>query len=270
MKRWRIPAGDHALAGTLVREVLGGIGTPHLAANCLSAMQRVLPVTFCTVYAAGATGRIETISAASSYGNAAERTAAQYAARRYDRLDPHMTWLAARKLPGQPQVWLGHHRGDELQDADYRATCYEKVGIRERASVLLLLPTGQRGAVNFYRSLTQPEFGAADFALIEAHAAFLAEAIVAHGRSAMAAREAREPAFVAGMLRLSLREREVIGHLLAGRTAKEAASALGVELTTLRTHQYRAFRRLGIRTLKELLRRGPESLGEAQAPRALT
>ena len=29
---------------------------------------------------------------------------------------------------------------------------------------------------------------------------------------------------------------------------------IGVELTTVRTHQYRAFRRLGIRSLKDLLR----------------
>ncbi|WP_399697411.1 LuxR C-terminal-related transcriptional regulator, partial [Xenophilus sp.] len=50
------------------------------------------------------------------------------------------------------------------------------------------------------------------------------------------------------------REREVIAHLREGRTAKEAARALGLELSTVRTHQYRAFRRLGIRTVKELLR----------------
>ena len=47
--------------------------------------------------------------------------------------------------------------------------------------------------------------------------------------------------------------REVVGHLLAGRTAKEAARAMGVEATTVRTHQYRAFRRLGVRNLKALL-----------------
>jgi DNA-binding CsgD family transcriptional regulator len=33
------------------------------------------------------------------------------------------------------------------------------------------------------------------------------------------------------------------------------ARDVGIELTTVRTHQYRAFRRLGIRTQKELLLR---------------
>lgn len=257
MKRWRIHPNEHAIATSVVSGVLAGIGTAHLAASLLAAMQRELPVTFCTVFAVGATGRIETVSAASSYGSTAERTAERYVAQRFDLLDPHMVWLAARKLPRQAQLWLGHHRGDELADPAYRAACYGEVGIRERASVLLLQSTGQRAAVSFYRSLAQPEFGAEDFALIATHAALLAEATAAHGRSAVAAREAAvPPALAARLLGLSLREREVIGQLLAGRTAKEAARALGVELTTVRTHQYRAFRRLGIRTQKELLRAG--------------
>jgi len=144
-----------------------------------------------------------------------------------------------------------------VADPAYRAACYGDVGIRERASVLRLTPTGQRVAVSFYRSLAQPEFGAADFAAIERHATLLADATLAHGRSAMAAREAVAPTLASRLLTLSLREREVIGHLMAGRTAKEAAREIGIELTTVRTHQYRAFRRLGIRSQKELLRAAP-------------
>jgi DNA-binding CsgD family transcriptional regulator len=112
-------------------------------------------------------------------------------------------------------------------------------------------------AVSFYRSLAQPEFGESDFAAIATHATLLADATMAHGRSAVVAREAVAPAFASRLLTLSLREREVIGHLMAGKTAKEAARELGVELTTVRTHQYRAFRRLGIRSQKELLLRAP-------------
>jgi len=237
MRRWPVRSPDGSLAAPVVSSVLAGIGTAHLAASYLAAMQRVLPVTFCTVFAAGANGRIETISAASSYGNTAERTAERYVAERFDRLDPHMAWLAGRKLPKRPQLWLGHHRAEEVEDPAYRAACYGDVGIRERASVLLLLPSGQRAAVSFYRSLAQPDFGPADFALLEAHAALRPWAAVA-----------------SRLLALSLREREVIGHLLAGKTAKEAAREIGVELTTVRTHQYRAFRRLGLRSLRELMR----------------
>lgn len=254
MKRWPLRAADHALAAPVVSGVLAGIGTSHLAASYLGALHGVLPVTFCTVFAVGPTGRIETVSAASTYGNTAERTAERYVAQRFDLLDPNMVWLAARKLPKRPQLWLGHQHAEEVADPAYRAVCYGDVGIRERASVLLLLPTGQRAAVSFYRSLAQPDFGPTDFALIEAHAALLADATAAHGRIAAAARDTAEPALSSGLLALSLREKEVIGHLLAGKTAKAAAREMGVEITTVRTHQYRAFRRLGIRNLKELLR----------------
>lgn len=255
MRRWRIPSTPGAtLAASVVGDVLAGIGTPRLAASYLAAMQRVMPVTFCTVFAMGASGRIETVSAASSYGSTAERTAERYVAQRFDLLDLNMVWLAARKRPRRAQLWMGHQLGDEVADPAYRAACYGDVGIRERASVLLLLPTGQRVAVSFYRSLAQAEFDAADFAAIEAHATLLADATTAHGRSAMAARETVAPALASRLLALSLREREVIGHLVAGRTAKEAARELGVALTTVRTHQYRAFRRLGIRSQRELLR----------------
>ncbi|MDM0000005.1 helix-turn-helix transcriptional regulator [Variovorax sp. J22P240] len=241
------------MATPVVSGVLAGIGTSHLAASYLAAMHCVLPVTFCTVFAVSATGRIETVSAASAYGNTAERTAERYVAQRFDLLDPNMAWLAARKLPKRAQLWLGHQHAEEVADPAYRAACYGDVGIRERASVLVLLPTGQRAAVSFYRSLAQPDFDSTDFRLLETHAALLADATAAHGRIAFAAREAVEPSLASRLLGLSLREREVIGHLLAGKTAKEAAREIGVELTTVRTHQYRAFRRLGIRTVKELL-----------------
>jgi DNA-binding CsgD family transcriptional regulator len=255
MRRWRIHPTDAALAAAVVGDVLSGVGTPHLATSYLKAMQRVMPVTFCTVFAVSSTGRIEAVSAASSYGSTAERTTERYVEQRFDLLDPNMAWLAARKLPQRAQLWLGHQRAEEVADPAYRAACYGDVGIRERASVLLLLPTGQRVAVSFYRSLAQPAFDAGDFARIEAHATLLADATAAHGRSAMAVQESAAPALASRLLTLSLREREVIGHLMAGKTAKDAARALGVELTTVRTHQYRAFRRLGIRSQKELLLR---------------
>ncbi|MBO9651387.1 MAG: helix-turn-helix transcriptional regulator [Variovorax sp.] len=259
MKRWPVREADQpTLSPALVSGVLAGIGTSHLAASYLSAMHRVLPVTFCTVFAASASGRIETVSAASTYGTTAERTAERYVAERFDLLDPNMAWLASRKLPKRPQLWMGHHTAEDVVDPDFRAACYTDVGIRERASVLVLLPTGQRAAVSFYRSLAQPDFGNDDFERLETHAQLLADATVAHARSTAARHEAAEPLLASRLLVLSLREREVIGHLLAGKTAKEAAREVGIELTTARTHQYRAFRRLGIKTLKELLR-GPHA-----------
>ena len=170
-----------------------------------------------------------------------------------------MLWLAQRQRPARHQLWVGLHHADELDDAAYRHDCYDNVGIRERASVLWLTPAGARGAVSFYRSLTQAPFDEADIAVLRVHAGLLAEAAAAHVR-ALAAKPATLAGAGAGappeadLLALSLREREVIGQLLRGDTAKDAARSLGIAPTTLRTLQYRAFRKLGIRSMKELWR----------------
>ena len=256
-RRIRPSALDAVLSTRIAVGLVGGVGTQQLAGGFLATMQQLMPLTFCTVFAIDATGRVVTVSAASSYGDAAALTSARYIASRFDLLDPNMVWLAARKLPAAAQLWLSHQRAEEVADLHYRAICYGDVGIRERASVLLLLPQGQRAAVSFYRSLAQQPFSAADFALIERHAALLAEATAAHSRQRAALNtpaSAASTAFHDRLLLLTPREREVVGHLMAGKTAKQAAREVGVELSTLRTYQYRAFRRLEVGSIKELLR----------------
>lgn len=256
MKRRRIHSTMTPLDPSMVVGIVAGIGTPHLADGFLRAMQQLLPLTFCTVFALGANGRVVTVSTASQYGDAALLTAGRYIENRFDLIDPNMVWLSARKLPRQSQLWLSHQHADEVADPAYRAACYGDVGIRERASVLLLLPGGQRAAVSFYRSLAWPEFVEADFAVISDHGALLAEATAAHSRGLVGATAARHADSVLSeprLLALTVREREVIDCLLAGNTAKQTAHAIGVKQSTVRTHQYRAFRRLGIKTLKELL-----------------
>ena len=266
VKRRRIHPAAQPIDALVAVGIVAGIGTPYLADGFLAAMQRVLPLTFCTVFALGASGRVVTVSTASNYGDAALQTSERYIENRFDLLDPNMVWLSARALPRQPQLWLSHQRADEVADPAYRAACYGDVGIRERVSVLLLLPGGQRAAVSFYRSLALPEFNEDDFQRIAGHGVLLAEATAAHSRRLVGAapQDAPPASITPQLLSLTLREREVIGHLLAGLTARETAHEVGVALSTVRTHQYRAFRRLGIRTLKELLT-GGQSRGQVVA-----
>lgn len=254
MKRWRIPRTPRTLSAELVSALLAGIGTDAFAAQLMRALQPRLPMTFCTVYVIGGDGRIDALSAASSYGRAAEDTVARYLAQRFDRMDPHMLWLAQRPRPQRAtQLWLGHHAADELSDAAYRAACYGDVGIRERLSVLSLSPEGQRTAVNFYRSLALPPFGDTDREQLQAHAALLAEATATHARLRPLPQLAPARPTNMPLLALSSREREVIHLLRTGLSAAAGAQALGIALPTFRTHQYRAFRRLGVRTVHELL-----------------
>lgn len=254
MKRWRLHQTPDTLSTRVVRSVLAGIGTPALAAQFMHAMHPQVPMTFCTVYVIGGDGRIEAVSAASQYGQTAEHTVARYIAERFDLKDPHMVWLSQRPRPRKsPQFWLGHHQADELADVAFRAACYGDVGIRERLSMLWLHTTGQRAAVNLYRSFAQPLFSPADFAQLEAHAALLADATSAHVRHRPPLPDAAQAGRAHLLLALSVREREAIRLLRTGLTAAAAAERMGLALSTFRTHQYRAFRRLQLRSIRELL-----------------
>jgi two-component system response regulator DctR len=53
---------------------------------------------------------------------------------------------------------------------------------------------------------------------------------------------------------LTPREREVLDHLLAGRTGRATAEALGVSAKTIEFHRARIMQKLGVRTREELYR----------------
>lgn len=53
--------------------------------------------------------------------------------------------------------------------------------------------------------------------------------------------------------RLSTRQRQVLGHLAAGRTATQTAQRLGVGVSTIETHAARAREALGLSSWAELL-----------------
>jgi FixJ family two-component response regulator len=60
--------------------------------------------------------------------------------------------------------------------------------------------------------------------------------------------------FEQGLAALTEREREVLDHLLAGRTNKETARALGISPRTAEVHRRNLLRKLGVGSAKELMR----------------
>ena len=54
------------------------------------------------------------------------------------------------------------------------------------------------------------------------------------------------------ILKLTPREADVLGHLQAGRSNAEIALALSVSVETVRTHRRNIYRKLGVRTRREL------------------
>jgi len=254
MKRWKVRTAETSSAsvpvGFAVR-VVAAIGTPELARGLLEAMQRLMPASHCTVFALEGDGRVSAVSTASAHGVVAAITATEYYRNGFDLIDSNMVWLARKQTPRRSQTWLSHQCAEEVADPNYRRVCYGEPGIRERTSVLLLLDDGRRIAVSFYRNLAFAPFGPQDFDTIAACAPLLQEAVIAH------VRQVGQHSAGAGLRQkilssLPSRERQVITHVLAGRTTREAAEILRLAPTTVLTYRYRAFAKLGVRTQREL------------------
>jgi len=231
--------------------ILSGVGSPDLGKQWLLTLQRTMPVSHCTIFGLSASGRATTIGAASAYGDTAMESAQNYLRNEFDREDPNLRWLARRKTPARPQIWMSQLVADEL-GSTYRSQCYAELGVRERTSLLLLFEDGGRVALSFYRSLAFAPFSEADLQWLGRSAPLMMAAIAAHRRRTQ---PDLSGATFRGRLerQLPAREREVLSHVLAGLTMTEIAVRMRLAVATVITYRYRAFTKLGIRTHRELL-----------------
>lgn len=77
--------------------------------------------------------------------------------------------------------------------------------------------------------------------------------------------EGKDLADVGTRYGISSREREVLGHLLDGLTARAIAERLYVSVPTAKSHIYRIYKKMGIHSQEELLALMEEELGETGA-----
>jgi two-component system, NarL family, nitrate/nitrite response regulator NarL len=126
-----------------------------------------------------------------------------------------------------------------LSDGDSLARLRQELGLR----VLLLTDSGEETS-----AAAALEAGLADAVIDHAVALVTLErAVNGHQTSAARPRRPAGPARPAEWL-LTVREREVIGHLLAGRSTDAMAVALGVSRSTVHSHVQNILRKLGARS----------------------
>ncbi|MEJ7931668.1 sigma factor-like helix-turn-helix DNA-binding protein [Ramlibacter sp. AN1015] len=236
---------------TLAVALLEAVGTDDFAARLLAATREALPASHCTVFALRSTGRVQAIASASAIGEVATVTAIEYMRLGFDRQDSNMRWLARRKPAAERQFWLGHQFAYEVADEEYRRVCYGETGIRERLSLLSVFPDGFRVAVSLYRNHSYADYAPRDSEWMGAQAPVIAAAVLRHAQL-QAKAQVPDPGSQPAISMLSARERELVAHVMAGCTTREAAERMGVSLTTANTYRSRAFQHLGIRTHREL------------------
>jgi len=238
-------------AGRMAAQLVAAIGADNFAQSLLAAAARSLPSSHCTIFALQNNGRVKTVSSASSVGEAASLTAVQYMSQGFDKQDSNMRWLKRKRPAEKTQLWVHQQTAEEVADAQYRRICYEEVGIRERLSVLALMPDGYRVAISFYRHHAFAQFSAADFEWLSGVALVIANCVQRH--SQLTAATAGAIGGSPWLRTLSGRERQMVSLIVSGHTTQQAADEMGVALTTALTYRYRAFQHLGIRNTRELL-----------------
>lgn len=98
--------------------------------------------------------------------------------------------------------------------------------------------------------------GAVDFLTKPVDAAALLSAIGIALTHDLAARQAgeRRKSVETRLASLTLREREVLAHVVAGRLNKQIAGDLGIAEKTIKVHRARVMQKMGVRSLADLVR----------------
>lgn len=238
----------------LVIDLINALTTRAFCATLLRHANAWLRIDHCALMrmSAGPTIQLFDAQALQSCESRGARAIVSYIDRHH-RADPIRRLLDA---PGAPSaIVMRRERAAQLAPSAYRAACFAEPGIVDRIS--FAKPDGRGGwmMLDLQRQTTSGEFSERDGEILKAVAPLLLAASVRHIELLLHA--GADPA--AWRLRLagacpsmSGRELDVAAHLLAGRTLRESAHALGVAYSSVVTYCERAYARLGVANLRDL------------------
>jgi DNA-binding CsgD family transcriptional regulator len=235
--------------------LLSAAGTAALPERLFDAIDRIVPVREIYGFELAPGAAPAPIVSLGRGAGAAARVDAY--SRRYYPGDP----LGAAIRRSRPSLALQIHRIDpaEIGDAEYRNECYEVPRFGDKISIVM-----ERGQSRFVLSLFRPRPRAELTAELFRRLRGLAEValpILAKHRSLLRDHDLHMLPLlerIAARLSyaepgLSARESAVCARTLAGMTAEGIALDLGIGAASVLTYRRRAYRRLGISGINQLL-----------------
>lgn len=248
-------ASERAIA-TAMADLVGAIGTDGFAARFLDALNALAEVDLCSVFVRGRRQPLRLLFAEGRHPLNAGfpmRASLDYI-RTFWRFDRRIAALA-RSVGAAPVVV--RTSAAEIADPAWRAACYERGGVAERASVVR---AGNPAFIaNGYRLGGSAGFTATDLERIEAHSALLMAAVERHAHACSAGGPMLDEAGLAQSLLalqcgLSNREAEISAAMMLGETQEEIASRKQLSHGSVVTYRRRAYGKLGIDNRRALLR----------------
>lgn len=158
----------------------------------------------------------------------------------------------------------------DIEDEGYRTSCYQTIGIVERASVLVRIGRTQSLAINFYRDQSSGLYAEAEIEYLIALAPFLAACASKHyatDRDDISTFRGNVTDELADLCPgLTVRERGVVQRILDGMTTERISEELKIRPTTVVTYRTRAYEKIGVGSRRELF---AALLGRQKGPRAV-
>ncbi|WP_176590358.1 LuxR C-terminal-related transcriptional regulator [Sphingobium sp. EM0848] len=145
----------------------------------------------------------------------------------------------------------------EVPTLSYRRQCYEEARIVDRFTVVRKLSCGEAISVNLYRDARSGPLDDSHLDLALSLSPMLGAAVARHCELTVA-RDYRDPDRVLLQLierfpMLTMREAQAAAEAIAGRTAEETADKLGLKASSVVTHRKRAYERLNVAGLRDLM-----------------
>jgi DNA-binding CsgD family transcriptional regulator len=235
--------------------LLSATGTAALAPTLFEAIDRVMPVR--EIYGFELRrGQAPSPIVSLGRGEGASRRVDAYSARYYAG-DP--LGIAMRRT--RPGFALQLHRIDprDIDDVEYRYECYEQPRFGEK--ICLVMERGESWLVlSLFRPLASAGLSMDTGARLRDLANLVLPMLAKHraltvgdttvGQSFIARIEARLSATYPA---LTARERDVCARTLGGMTAEATAFDLGIGQSSVLTYRRRAYQRLGISSIHQLL-----------------
>lgn len=248
------PLPDLAAPLSAVTPLIEAIGQPVFIQAAMQFAKQMTGADFTSLYCEGDRDAPLLMGTASHLGQLrADRAAVGY--QRHWGEDRNAALLLGAEGEGD---FFSHHEAEDLTSFTYRRDCYDLPGITSRVSLVRRRP-GFGLAVSLYSST---EFGtfpitardgliatmATIMAAAERHVGFTLKEAEAGDQDVQARLALNHPT-------LTKREREVAAMTIKGRTAAEIAAILGVAETTVITHRKKAYKRMNVTSMRELLAR---------------
>ncbi len=246
------PLPDIPVPVTCAVRLTQSIGTNAFVQVALDVAHDLVGADFVSVFCLGDRDKPLLVGTACRFG----QHRAERAARGYDHHvneDRNTQLLQGTHGPGD---FLTFQAADSISSFTYRRDCYDLPGISARMSLIRRSPAYGL-AISLYTSAEAGLFPERQHPHVQAVLGLLLAATERHVafslKGSVWQREDIQTRLALTYPDLTAREREVAAMAIKGRTAAETADILGLAETTVITHRKKAYKRMNVTSLRQLV-----------------